>query len=114
MGIANTLSLSIHERLRELGLLRAVGQTRRQLRSMVRWESMVIALVGTIGGVGLGMFLGWVLVTATPSSSAIGFAIPGGQLVPIVLLGAVAGVLAAVRPARRAARMPVLSAVATQ
>ena len=64
MGIANTLSLSIHERTRELGLLRAVGQSRRQLRSMVRGEALTVALFGTAGGVGLGLFLGWAMVEA--------------------------------------------------
>src|SRR5690606_24232087 len=62
MGIANTLALAIHERTRELGLLRAVGQTRRQLRSTVRWESVMTAVFGTVGGIGLGTFLGWGLV----------------------------------------------------
>jgi len=64
MGIANTMALSIHERTRELGLLRAVGQLRSQLRAMVRWESVVIARFATIGGVGLGLFLGWGVVSA--------------------------------------------------
>ena len=62
MGIANALSLSIHERTRELGLLRAVGTTRRQMRSMVRWESVVVASFGTVGGIVVGGFLGWALV----------------------------------------------------
>ena len=64
MGIANTLSLSIYERVRELGLLRAVGADRAQVRSMIRWESVVIAVFGTIGGIALGLFLGWGLVQA--------------------------------------------------
>ncbi|MGH9211540.1 MAG: ABC transporter permease [Acidimicrobiales bacterium] len=114
MGIANTLSLSIHERTRELGLLRAVGQTRRQLRSMVRGEAIVVALFGTIGGLGLGTFLGWALVEAISAAEGLGsFAVPGGQLAVVVGLGALVGVIAAVRPARRAARMDVLAAIAT-
>src|SRR5439155_2513019 len=64
MGIANTLSLAIHERTRELGLLRAVGQSRAQVRAMVRWEVVIIASFGTAGGLGLGVFLGWALVRA--------------------------------------------------
>ena len=64
MGIGNTLSLSIHERTRELGLLRAVGQTRAQLRSSLRWESVIVAVFGTVGGLGLGTFLGWGLMRA--------------------------------------------------
>ena len=113
MGIANTLSLSIHERVRELGLLRTVGQTRRQLRSMVRWESVVIAVLGTAGGVALGLFLGWALIGAASGSGTVRFAAPVGLLVPVAVVGALAGVLAAIRPARRAARLPVLEAVAT-
>jgi putative ABC transport system permease protein len=113
MGIANTLSLSMHERTRELGLLRAVGQTRRQLRAMVRWESVVIAVFGTIGGVGLGVFLGWGLMRAVAASEGMGvFALPTGQLVAVVAIGGVAGVLAGIRPARRAARLQVLDAIA--
>ena len=64
LGIANTLTLSIHERTRELGVLRAVGQTRRQLRSMIRWESAVVATFGVIAGLGLGTLIGWGLVKA--------------------------------------------------
>jgi putative ABC transport system permease protein len=113
MGIANTLSLSIHERSRELGLLRAVGQTRRQLRSMVRGEAATVALFGTAGGVGLGIFLGWALVDTLASEGFTSFAIPAGPLAVVMAIGALVGVVAAVRPARRAARMDVLSAIAT-
>jgi putative ABC transport system permease protein len=114
IGIANTLSLSIHERTRELGLLRAVGETRGQVRAMVRWESMIVALYGTIGGLGLGVFLGWVLVKATGQDGADAFAAPPGQLGIILLVGAIAGVLAGLRPARRAARLNLLTAIATE
>ncbi len=79
LGIANTLTLAIHERTRELGLLRAVGQTRAQLRAMVRWESVLVAAFGTAGGLALGAFLGWVLVVEASdgaSDSAFAFAIP--------------------------------------
>ena len=87
MGIANTLSLSIHERTRELGLLRAVGQDRSQLRSTVRWESVIVAVFGTIGGLGLGTFLGWGLMRAMKREEGFGvFALP---VVPLaVILGA--------------------------
>ena len=113
MGIANTLSLSTHERVRELGLLRAVGADQAQVRSMVRWESVVIAVFGTIGGLGLGLLLGWGLVQAASRGDfPISFAVPVTQLVPIVVLGALAGILAAWRPARRAARVDVLEAIA--
>ena len=112
MGIANTLSLSIGERVRELGLLRAVGQSRRQVRSMVRWESVVISCLGTLGGVCVGLFLGWALVEAVSGAGAVRFSPPLAQLVPILLVGAVAGVVAAIRPARRASRLDVLEAIA--
>ncbi len=115
LGIANTLSLSIHERTRELGLLRAVGQTRGQVRAMVRWESVLVALFGTVGGLGLGSFLGWALVRAAAARDAVGaFAVPPTQLVVVLVVGALAGVLAGVRPARRAARLDVLAAIAAE
>lgn len=116
LGIANTLTLAIHERTRELGLLRAVGQTRSQLRAMVRWESVLVAAFGTAGGLGLGAFLGWVLVKASDgaSDSAFAFAIPPVQLLVVALVGLGAGALAGLRPARRAARLDVLRAIATE
>ncbi|MFI6559233.1 ABC transporter permease [Streptomyces sp. NPDC050534] len=116
LGIANTLTLAIHERTRELGLLRAVGQTRSQLRAMVRWESVLVAAFGTAGGLGLGAFLGWVLVRASDgaSDSSFAFAIPPVQLVIVALVGLLAGALAGWRPARRAARLDVLRAIATE
>ena len=114
LGIANTLSLSIHERTRELGLLRAVGQSRSQLRSTVRWESVIISIFGTLGGVGLGTFLGWGVMRALRVAEGFGtFALPVTSLVVILALAMLAGVVAAVRPARRAARLDVLSAIAT-
>ncbi|MEE1813848.1 ABC transporter permease [Streptomyces sp. SP18ES09] len=116
LGIANTLTLSVHERTRELGLLRAVGQTRAQLRAMVRWESVLVAAFGTVGGLMLGAFLGWVLVRATEGSggSALAFAVPVVRLAAVALVGLVAGALAAWRPARRAARLEILRAIATE
>ncbi len=117
MGIANTLSLSIHERTRELGLLRAIGQTRGQVRSMVRWESVIVATFGAVGGIGLGVFLGWALVEAagaSPGASMSEFVLPYGRLAIVVVVGAVAGVLAGLRPARRAARLDVLEAIAAE
>ena len=114
MSIANTLSLSIYERSRELGLLRAVGQTRRQARSMVRWESVIIATFGTIGGIVLGTFLGWGLVEASSSGTITVFSVSPGQLVVFLVVGAVAGTLAGIRPARRAARLDILTALATE
>jgi putative ABC transport system permease protein len=114
MGIANTISLAVHERTRELGLLRAVGQTRRQTRTMVRWESVMTALFGTIGGIVLGTFLGWGVVKSIGESEGIGtFALPVQPLVIVLVLGAAAGVVAAMRPARRAAKLDVLTAIAS-
>jgi putative ABC transport system permease protein len=114
IGIANTLSLSIHERTRELGLLRAVGETRGQVRAMVRWESVIVALFGTVGGLGLGVFLGWALVRATEPGGTAAFAAPLAQLGIILLVGAIAGVLAGLRPARRASRLNLLAAIASE
>ncbi|WP_409473909.1 ABC transporter permease [Streptomyces sp. HC307] len=116
LGMANTLTLAVHERIRELGLLRAVGQTRPQLRAMVRWESVLVAAFGTVGGLGLGAFLGWVLVKASDgaSDSAFAFAMPPVQLAVVALVGLAAGALAGLRPARRAARLDVLRAIATE
>ena len=112
MGVANTLSLSIHERTRELGLLRALGQTGAQVRGMIRWESVIIAVFGTAGGVILGTFLGWAVVRSS-SSAALGvFAAPPLQLVLFLVLGAVTGILAGIRPARRAARLNMVAAIA--
>ncbi|MET7481550.1 ABC transporter permease [Streptomyces sp. NPDC005538] len=116
LGIANTLTLAIHERTRELGLLRAVGQTRSQLRAMVRWESVLVAAFGTLGGLTLGAFLGWVLVKASDgaSDSTFAFAIPPLQLLIVAVVGLSAGALAALRPARRAAHLDILGSIATE
>ncbi|MER5542483.1 ABC transporter permease [Streptomyces sp. NPDC002589] len=116
LGIANTLTLALHERTRELGLLRAVGQTRAQLRAMVRWESVLVAAFGTAGGLGLGAFLGWVLVKASDGASdtAFAFALPPARLAVVALVGLTAGALAGLRPSRRASRLDVLRAIATE
>jgi len=111
IGIANTLALSIYERTRELGLLRAVGMSRRQLRSSIRWESVIISLLGTLLGLVIGLFFGWAVVEALKDQGFTRFAPPGGQLVLVVIVGGFAGVLAAVFPARRAAKLDVLRAV---
>jgi putative ABC transport system permease protein len=114
MGIANTLALAVYERTGELGILRAVGTTRQQVRAMVRWESVIVAVFGTASGIAVGVFLGWALFRLASVSAAFSaFAVPVVQLVIIVVVGAIAGVLAGIRPARRAARLDVLRAVAT-
>ncbi|HZM37842.1 MAG TPA: FtsX-like permease family protein [Acidimicrobiales bacterium] len=114
LGIANTLALSIIERTRELGMMRAVGMTRSQLRSMIRWESVIIAIQGTLLGIVVGVFFGWALVTALSDEGIETFRLPVPTLVVIVVLAAFAGVLAAVWPARRAAKLDVLRAVVTE
>jgi putative ABC transport system permease protein len=111
LGIVNTLALSIFERTRELGLLRAVGMGRRQVRSMIRCEAVIISVFGALLGLVVGIFFGWALVTALHSRGVSTLTVPGGQLVVFVVLAALAGVLAAVLPARRAARLDVLTAI---
>ena len=114
IGIANTLSLSIHERTRELGLLRAVGMTRAQLRSAVRWESVIISLIGTALGLGLGLISSFALIQALKSDGLSRYSLPVTPLVVIAVLFAALGVLASVLPARRAARLDVLDAIAAE
>ena len=113
-GIVNTLGLSIFERIRELGLLRAVGATRRQLRSMIRWEAVIIAVLGAVLGLAVGVFFGWTIVRALASQGITEFTVPAGQLVSFVLAAAIAGILAAVLPGRRAAKIDVLRAITTE
>jgi putative ABC transport system permease protein len=114
VGIANTLSLSILERTRELGLLRAVGMTRRQARSMIRWEAAVIALIGAVLGVAIGLVFGWAVLSALQDSGITVFAVPGVQLAVTVAIAGLAGVVAALPPARRAAKLDVLKAVVAE
>jgi putative ABC transport system permease protein len=113
LGIVNTLALSVIERTREVGLLRAVGLSRRQLRSMVRLESIIIALLGAVLGVGLGLVFGVALQRSQADSGIEVLSVPFVQLFIFVVLAALVGVLAAVWPARRAARLDVLRAITT-
>jgi putative ABC transport system permease protein len=110
-GIANTLGLSIIERRHELGLLRAVGMSRRQLRSSVRWESVIIALLGTLLGLVIGVVFAYALVKALADQGIDKFSIAPAQLLLIVILAGLFGVLAAAWPARRAAKLDVLAAI---
>jgi putative ABC transport system permease protein len=110
-GIANTLALSVFERTREFGLLRAVGMNRAQVRTTVRLESVLIALLGTTLGTGIGVGIATVILRASNSQEIHQVAMPGRQLALIVLLAAVAAVGAAVLPARRAANLDVLDAI---
>jgi putative ABC transport system permease protein len=114
LGITNTLTLSIYERTREIGLLRAVGMVQRQVRRMIRWEAVIIATFGAILGVGLGIVLGWAVVKALAEEGFGAFSIPVGQVVLALFLAAFAGVLAAIWPARKAARMNILDAISTE
>jgi putative ABC transport system permease protein len=109
-GVINTLVLSVFERTRELGMLRAIGMTRRQVRRMVRHESIVTALIGAALGIGVGIFLAG-LVTLALSQYGIVFAIPYGSLAAFVGVAILAGMLAAILPARRASRLNVLEAL---
>ena len=109
-GVINTLVLSVFERTRELGMLRAIGMTRRQVRRMVRHESIVTALIGATLGIGVGLFLA-AITTAALSQYGIVFAVPVGTLAVFVVVAILAGMLAAILPARRASRLNVLAAL---
>jgi putative ABC transport system permease protein len=110
VGIINTLVLTVFERTRELGMLRAVGMTRRQVRMMIRYESIVTSLMGAALGMVVGVFLA-ALITHALSSEGIVFAVPWIQIVYFVIAAVVVGILAAVVPARRAAHLNVLQAL---
>ncbi len=113
IGIINTMSLSILERRRELGLLRVVGMLDRRVRRMVRIESVIISALGTIAGMLVGGFTAWALVRAINSSSdaGVGFSPPVGLLALVLVLGIGLGFLAALIPAQRSTRMEVLDAI---
>ncbi len=112
LGIANTLALSIVERTREIGLLRAVGFSRRQIRSMIRLEAVMTAVFGAIMGVAIGTAIGFGVVSSLADQGLGSFGFPGTQLVVWVVAAAVAGVVAAIGPARKAARLNMLDAIA--
>jgi putative ABC transport system permease protein len=109
-GIANTLTLSIHERTRELGMLRAVGMSRRQVRTMIRYESVITALIGGILGILLGVVFA-TLIAQPLQGEGFTLSYPVGSLVALLIVAAIFGVLAAVLPARRAARLNVLASL---
>jgi putative ABC transport system permease protein len=110
-GIVNTLGLSIYERIRELGLLRAVGMSRRQVKRMVRVEAVIIAVLGALLGLVVGILFGWALQRALSDQGIDRLAIPVGQLVFTLVVAALIGVVAAIWPARRAAKLNVLDAI---
>jgi len=109
-GIANTLALSIHERTRELGMLRAIGMSRRQVRTMVRYEAVITALIGAILGIVLGVIFA-VLIAQPLKDEGFTLSFPVGTLIGLLVFGALVGVLAAILPARRAARLDVLQSL---
>ena len=113
VGIVITLLLSVFERRREIGLLRAVGMTRSQVRTTVRWESVITSLLGAVSGVVLGIVMGIVVVAALSGDSQIGFSLPVTSTIVIVLISFVLGVVAAIYPARRATKVDVVQAIAT-
>jgi putative ABC transport system permease protein len=109
-GIVNTLALAVFERTRELGMLRAIGMTRRQARRMIRHESVTICLIGAALGIPVGVFLA-AMATAALSRYDVVFSLPVGSLVVFALAAVLAGMLAAILPARRASRLNVLEAL---
>jgi putative ABC transport system permease protein len=112
-GIVLTLLLAVYERRRETGLLRAVGMSRSQVRTTVRWESVLTSLYGAIVGVVFGLGLGYVVIVALRDEGLTHFAVPVGNILVIIVLAFVVAVLAAVIPARRATRVDILEAIAT-
>jgi len=114
LGIANTLALSVFERTRELGLLRAVGMSRRQTRRMVRWEAAIVSLFGAVLGVVVGLVFGYAASTAMPESFLDRVSVPGGTLFGLLVLAVLAGLAAAILPARRASRLDVLQAITAE
>jgi putative ABC transport system permease protein len=114
LGIVNTLALSVFERTREIGLLRAVGMATKQVRRMIRLEAVVIALFGALLGVVLGLGYGAALVQALKTQGITETAVPVGQLVAYLVVGVLAGVTAAWWPARRASRLNVLNAISSE
>jgi len=111
LGIINTLALSVFERTRELGLLRAVGMSRRQVRGMIRGESVIISVMGAIIGLVVGVLFGWALVSDFSGEGISELVIPVGQLITYVVIAGILGVFAALFPARRAARLDILQAI---
>ncbi len=114
LGIANTIALSVLERTRELGLLRAVGMRRRQVRAAIRWESVIISLFGTVLGLAFGLLGGWGIVRALRDEGFGVFQIPVGTLVVLAVVAALLGLVAALVPAWRASRMNILDAIGTE
>jgi putative ABC transport system permease protein len=112
-GIANSLFLSIHERTRELGMLRAIGATAAQVRRLIRLESVITSLIGGLLGTAVGILFGW-LTTFAVKDLGVGFVVPVPQLVVFLALAVVVGLVGAIVPARRASRLDILDAVRSE
>jgi putative ABC transport system permease protein len=112
-GIIITLLLSVFERRRELALMRAVGMTRRQVRTMVRYEAVITSLLGTVEGIVVGLLLGYALVLALRDEGLKSFTVPWSAIVVVMVMSAILGVVAAIWPARRATRVDIVEAIAT-
>src|SRR5262249_61026346 len=112
-GIANTLALSIHERTRELGMLRAIGMSRRQVRTIIRYEAVITALIGAVLGMAIGIVFA-ALIAQPLKDEGFVLSYPIGTLVLLLVFAAVLGVVAAIAPARRASRLDVLRALQSQ
>jgi putative ABC transport system permease protein len=114
LGIVNTLALSVHERTHEIGMLRAVGMTRRQLRRSVRWESVIIAAIGGTVGLALGLVWAWAFTSALETEDLFLLSVPLGRIALLAVLSLVAGAIAAVIPAWRASRLEIFDAIARE
>jgi putative ABC transport system permease protein len=114
IGIVNTLMLSVFERTREIGLLRAVGMKRRQVRTMIRSEAVILAIFGAIIGIIIGTGMGIALVSSLKQQGITDTVVPASSLVEFLVLAALLGLIAASWPARRAARLDILTAIAAQ
>jgi putative ABC transport system permease protein len=111
LGIANTMALSVYERTREFGLLRAVGMSKRHLKRSVRWEAIIVSVFGASLGIAVGVPLGIAVSIALPESFVTGISIPINTIVVVLLASIVVGIIAAIGPARRAAKLDVLEAI---
>jgi putative ABC transport system permease protein len=114
VGVINTLALSVMERTREIGLLRALGMTRNQTQEMIAWESVIISLLGALLGLGVGAGMGIALVTSLHADGISQTSVPVGNLILYTVIAGIFGILAAIFPALRASRVDVLRAVSAE